>query len=148
MISAMYLISRHGVPITSVFSDNRVEDITETTLFSGILSAIQTAMIELDVGVPKRIESKKQDIYLELIEKAAIAIICDKKTVADRELMNNCLKKFIESFQSKFTSINDFTIIKDEKISEIKTFLEKYLEEMQEELCKSRSTKLISDSFW
>ncbi|MCG3220676.1 MAG: roadblock/LC7 domain-containing protein [Candidatus Heimdallarchaeota archaeon] len=148
MIHTVYIISRNGLPIIAVGKDEKDDDFVEAALFSGILSAIQTAMQEIDVGVPKFVDTKKFEIFIELEEEFAVALIRESTETEERDLMHDITAEILDKLDKKYDDLSDYNLLSDEQLQDIRTLIVNMIQKGDKELSKRKATKIASDSLW
>ncbi|MEE9410918.1 MAG: hypothetical protein V3V41_08320 [Candidatus Heimdallarchaeota archaeon] len=148
MIQSVYIISRSGLPIVAVGKDEKTQEFTEVALFSGIVSAIQTAMQEIDVGVPKFVDTKKFEIYIEIEEEFAVALVRESKEVEDRDLMHEITAEILNKLNEKYDDLSDYNMLSESQIDDIRAIISRLIQKGEKELSKRKATKIASNSFW
>ena len=148
MIQSVYIISRNGMPIVAVGKDEKTQEFTEVALFSGILSAIQTAMQEIDVGVPKFVDTKKFEIFIELEDEFAVALVKESKDADEREYMHEITAEILNKLDEKYDDLSDYNMLSDSQVKDIRRIISKLILKGEKELSKRKATKIASDSFW
>jgi len=148
MIQSVYIISRDGLPILAVGKDAKTQEFTDVALFSGILSAIQTAMEEIDVGVPKFVDTKKFEIFIELADEFAVALVRESTEIEERDIMHEITAEILEKLDAKYDDLSDYNILSQEQLDDIKEIITKMIKKGEKEISKRKATKIISDSLW
>ncbi|MCG3216265.1 MAG: hypothetical protein KAS63_06080 [Candidatus Heimdallarchaeota archaeon] len=148
MIQSVYIISRSGLPIVAVGKDEKTQEFTEIALFSGIVSAIQTAMQEIDVGVPKFVDTKKFEIYIEIEEEFAVALVRESKEVEDRDFMHEITAEILNKLDEKYDDLSDYNMLSESQINDIRAIISRLIQKGEKELSKRKATKIASNSFW
>lgn len=148
MIQSVYIISRSGLPIVAVGKDEKTQEFTEVALFSGIVSAIQTAMQEIDVGVPKFVDTKKFEIFIEIEEEFAVALVRESKEVEDRDFMHEITAEILNKLNEKYDDLSDYNMLSESQISDIRAIISRLIQKGEKELSKRKATKIASNSFW
>jgi hypothetical protein len=148
MIQAVYIISRNGLPIICVGKEEKEDEFGEAALFSGILSAIQTAMQEIDIGVPKFVDTKKFEIFIELEEEFAVALVREAKEIEERDLMHDITAEILGELDKKYDDLSDYNLLSDTQLEDMKKIIEKMILKGEKELSKRKATKIASDSLW
>ena len=148
MIQSVYIISRSGLPIVAVGKDEKTQEFTEVALFSGIVSAIQTAMQEIDVGVPKFVDTKKFEIFIEIEEEFAVALVRESKEVEDRDFMHEITAEILNKLDEKYDDLSDYNMLSESQIDDIRAIISRLIQKGEKELSKRKATKIASNSFW
>ncbi|MCG3226752.1 MAG: roadblock/LC7 domain-containing protein [Candidatus Heimdallarchaeota archaeon] len=148
MIHTVYIISRNGLPIIAVGKDEKDDDFVEAALFSGILSAIQTAMQEIDVGVPKFVDTKKFEIFIELEEEFAVALVRESTETEERDLMHDITAEILDKLDKKYDDLSDYNLLSDKQLQDIRALIVNMIQKGEKELSKRKATKIASDSLW
>jgi len=148
MIQAVYIISRTGLPIVVVDKGDENSSFSDQALFSGIMTAIQAAMEEIDVGTPKFVDTRKFEIFIELSDNIAVALLRKAQTDVERSIIHDITAKILENISSKFPNIYDYNLLTEEQVEEIEHFVEEMMEQGDKEIAQRKATKIVSDSFW
>lgn len=148
MIQAVYIISRTGLPIVVVDKGDENSSFSDQALFSGIMTAIQAAMEEIDVGTPKFVDTRKFEIFIELSDNIAVALLRKVHTDVERSIIHEITAEILADISSKFPNISDYNLLTEEQIEEIEHFVEEMMTKGDKEIAQRKATKIVSDSFW
>ncbi|MHA1515403.1 MAG: hypothetical protein ACTSPF_07695 [Candidatus Heimdallarchaeaceae archaeon] len=148
MIQAVYIISRTGLPIVVVDKGDENSSFSDQALFSGIMTAIQAAMEEIDVGTPKFVDTRKFEIFTELSDNIAVALLRKVHTDVERSIIHEITAEILADISSKFPNISDYNLLTEEQIEEIEHFVEEMITKGDKEIAQRKATKIVSDSFW
>ncbi|MHA1219440.1 MAG: hypothetical protein ACTSSN_03850 [Candidatus Heimdallarchaeaceae archaeon] len=148
MIQAVYIISRTGLPIVVVDKGDENSSFSDQALFSGIMTAIQAAMEEIDVGTPKFVDTRKFEIFIELSDNIAVALLRKVHTDVERSIIHEITAEILADISSKFPNISDYNLLTEEQIEEIEHFVEEMITKGDKEIAQRKATKIVSDSFW
>ncbi|MCG3259659.1 MAG: hypothetical protein H7644_07930 [Candidatus Heimdallarchaeota archaeon] len=148
MIQAVYIISRTGLPIVVVDKGDENSSFSDQALFSGIMTAIQAAMEEIDVGTPKFVDTRKFEIFIELSDNIAVALLRKVHTDVERSIIHEITAEILGDISSKFPNISDYNLLTEEQIEEIEHFVEEMMKKGDKEIAQRKATKIVSDSFW
>ena len=148
MIQAVYVISRSGIPIVVVDKGDEDSSFSDQALFSGILTAIQSAMEEIDVGVPKFVDTKKFEVFIELSDEIAVALLRKGDTTVERSLIHDITSEILQTISDRFPNITEYNLLTEEQIDEIELFVDEMIARGDKEIAKRKATKIVSDSFW
>ncbi|MHA1353530.1 MAG: hypothetical protein ACTSPP_12185 [Candidatus Heimdallarchaeaceae archaeon] len=74
MIHAIYIIDRSGIPLFFREKEENSSDITRATLFSGVISAIQSLLKDMEIGEATEVSTKAYDILLEVATSLLLLI--------------------------------------------------------------------------
>ena len=92
MINTIYIISPTGIPIYfKELLPSRDSSIERATLFSGVISAIQSVLLEIDAGQADYFTTKTNEIYMEISESFGVVVIKDFTKSFDREIIRKIL---------------------------------------------------------
>ncbi len=148
MIQAVYVISRTGLPIVVVDKGDEHSSFTDKALFSGIMTAIQSAMEEIDVGVPKFVDTKKFEVFIELTDNFAVALLRRATKEVERNIMHEITAKILKDISTKYPEISDYNLLSSKEIKEIEDSIELMMQNGDKEIAQRKATKIISDAFW
>ncbi len=148
MIQAVYIISRTGLPIVVVDKGDENSSFSDQALFSGIMTAIQAAMEEIDVGTPKFVDTRKFEIFIELSDNIAVALLRKVHTDVERSIIHEITAEILADITNRFPNISDYNLLTEEQIEEIEHFVEEMMTKGDKEIAQRKATKIVSDSFW
>ncbi len=148
MIQAVYIISITGIPIYFTNRVQNAEYIEEATLFSGVISAIQTALVEIDVGVPSYFRTRKNDVYLEATDNFAVALVTDQDKSLSKEDSRDILLEIINELIFHFPSLEDPEMLNNDEKDKIDDIVSKMLQKWEKKIKDSEATKKLKDSIW
>ena len=131
MIQAVYVISRTGVPIYFLEKESSTDDVTKVTLFSGVISAIRTALIEVDRGEANYFTTQTHEIYLEAAEGFAIACVKDMNDEYDSKTMNHIISELKTLIAFQFTELPEAGILSLEDENRIDSIVKSLLEKWE-----------------
>jgi len=148
MIQAVYVISRTGLPIVVVDKGDDNSSFTDQALFSGIMTAIQSAMEEIDVGVPKFVDTKKFEVFIELTDNFAVALLRKATVEVERTIMHDITADILKEIDINFPTISDYNLLTEDEKIDIEKSVEELMEKGDKEIAQRKATKIISDAFW
>ena len=103
MIQAVYIISKAGLPIVVVDKgDENNSSFADQALFSGTMTAIQSAMENIAVGVPKFVETKKFEVFLELSDNFALALLRRATKEVERKIMHEITAEILKEISVNY----------------------------------------------
>jgi hypothetical protein len=120
----------------------------DQALFSGIMTAIQSAMEEIDVGVPKFVDTRKFEVFIELTDNFAVALLRKATEVVDRTIMHDITAHILQDINTKYPEISDYNLLTEEQVEEIESSIETMMQNGDKEIAQRKATKIISDAFW
>lgn len=147
MIKALYVISRSGIPLIFIDYNKKSQMGNQETLFAGVITAIQSVMQNLDAGAAQFFETNKNEVYIELTEKFAIALIRDRKQKVDHKYFQDMLQKIATKLAFEH-SIDEDTLLTKEDEDVITSTINDILDETVVQITKTEAAKKISDSLW
>ena len=148
MIQAVYIISRTGVPIYFLEKEASEDDVTKVTLFSGVISAIRAALIEIDAGEANYLTTQTHEIYLEVTDSFAVAFVKDMKDEYDSKTMNHMISELITLIAFQFIELPEAGILKPEEEKQIEGIIIKLLAKWEDIMKESKASKLMKESLW
>ena len=159
MIKSVYIVSLTGVPlyIYDINSGQNIEeDNTEqVTLFSGVLSAIQSLLSDFNVGEAKYFATESNEIFMEISNNFGLVLIKDLNDGYDAAIIRKILSEMITALTFAFQDLNESTIqslAQKQKIQAIiETTLKKYETVTEQEalqfgeVCKKYQEKMAKN---
>jgi hypothetical protein len=115
MINTIYIISPTGMPI--YFKElilSRDSSIERVTLFSGVISAIQSVLLEIDAGQADYFTTKTNEIYMEISESFGVVAIKDFTKDYDREIIRKILTEISTKITFEVQDISSEMILSQE----------------------------------
>ena len=148
MIQAVYVISPSGIPICYVDVNEKEDKIKETTLFAGIISAVDIAMKEIEGGNVKLVETGKNNIFVDVKEKFVLAIVCEKNMNIDKEDLEKVSTKIGANIEKESIFFSEYDDYDPKVVERINTVIKHDINELKNELVKRKAAKRIAESFW
>lgn len=148
MIQAVYIISRTGVPIYFLEQQESTDDVTKVTLFSGVISAIRTALIQIDAGEANYLTTQTHEIFLEATDNFAVAFVKDMNDEYDNKTMNHMISELITLIAFQFVELPEVGILSQEEEQEIEKIIKKLLDKWEEIIKESQASKKLKESLW
>lgn len=148
MIQAVYIISRTGVPIYFFEREASADDVTKVTLFSGVISAIRAALIEIDAGEANYLTTQTHEIYLEATDSFAVAFVKDMKDEYDSKTVNHMISEMITLITFQFIDLPEAGILTQEEGTKIEEIILQLLAKWEKIMKESKASKLMKESLW
>ncbi len=148
MIQAVYIISRTGLPIVVVDKGDEHSSFSDQALFSGIMTAIQSAMEEIDVGVPKFVDTEIFEVFIELSENFAVALLRKATKEVERNIMHEIKAEILKQIYDNFPKLSDYNLLTEKQLEQIREFIDTMIQKGDKEIAQRKATKIISDAFW
>ena len=148
MIQAIYIISRNGVPIH--FKELTVEEdnVTKATLFTGIISAIQTVLREIDAGEANYFTTATHEIFLEVTTDFAVALVTKIDKDSDKQSMNNFMSEIITEITFQFEEIPEIGFLNIEDQNKIEKIVDNKITKWESKKDEGIATKKLKDALW
>ncbi|MHA1345938.1 MAG: hypothetical protein ACTSVO_13010 [Candidatus Heimdallarchaeaceae archaeon] len=149
MIQAIYIISRNGVPIhfkelLGIEQDN----VTKATLFTGIISAIQTVLREIDAGDANYFTTATHEIFLEVTNDFAVALVTKIDEDSDKKSMNDLMSQIITEITFQFEEIPEIGFIVAEDQNKIEEIVDNKIANWESRRDEGVATKKLKDALW
>ena len=148
MIQAVYIISRTGIPLYFKERIPEEDDVTKITLFSGVISAIRSALIELDAGEANYFTTQTHEVYIEATNDFAIALVKDVEDKFKSEAINEMIAEVITQITSNFEELPEAGILNAEEEEKMTTIIDDFMIKWDESVKDSSALKKIKESFW
>ncbi len=148
MIQAVYIISRTGIPLYFKERIPEEDDVTKITLFSGVISAIRSALIELDAGEANYFTTQTHEVYIEATNDFAIALVKDVEDKFKSEAINEMIAEVITQITSNFEELPEAGILNAEEEEKMTTIIDDFMIKWDESAKDSSALKKIKESFW
>ena len=149
MIQAVYIISRNGVPIHfKEFMHEEEDNVTKATLFTGIISAIQTVLREIDAGEANYFTTATHEIFLEVTSDFAVAIVKKIYESSDKERMKNLISEMITEITFQFEEIPEIGFLTIEDQEKMERIVDSKIAKWDIKSEERNATKKLKDSLW
>jgi len=156
MIKSIYIVSLTGVPLyiydIAYEQDVNKDNTEQVTLFSGVLSAIQSLLSDFNVGEAKYFATESNEIFMEIIGNFVLVLIKELNDEYDASIVKKIMSELTTALTFASQDLNENTIqslTQKQKIQEIiENTLKKYrttteLESLQfGEVCKRYQEKM------
>ncbi|MHA1910227.1 MAG: hypothetical protein ACTSYA_00910 [Candidatus Kariarchaeaceae archaeon] len=147
MIKAIYLISIGGIPLyTKNLSESK--DITEVTLFTGGISALQQFLVETDVGEAKSFKTKKSELFIETTPDYAVVLIKGLDDIYSTEEVMDLMACIVQKLSFTLTGMDDFGQITHQQEMEIDELISFQYSSWKKQVNQSKASRKLKDSLW
>ena len=148
MIQAVYIISRTGVPIYFKERTPEEDDVTKITLFSGVISAIRTVLLEIDAGEANYLITQTHEVYVEATKDFAVALVKDIEDKFEREVIDEMIAELITQITFNFNELPEVGILNVAEEETMATIINDLMTKWEESINDSKASKKIKESFW
>lgn len=148
MIQAVYIISRTGVPLYFKERIPEEDDVTKITLFSGVISAIRAALIEINAGEANYFTTQTHEVYIEATNNFALALVKDIKDKFESETVEEMIAEAITQITFNFEELPEAGILNAEEEEKMTTIIDELMIKWDESAKDSSALKKIKESFW
>ena len=150
MIQAIYIISRNGVPIhfKELMEEEKEDSVTKATLFTGIISAIQTVLREIDAGDANYFTTETHEIFLEVTDDFAVALVTKFDEDSEKQSVSNLMSEIITEISFKFEEIPEIGFLDGEDQSKIEEIVERKISNWESREEEGSATKKLKDALW
>ena len=148
MIQAVYIISRTGIPLYFKERIPEEDDVTKITLFSGVISAIRAALIEIDAGEANYFTTQTHEVYIEATDGFAVALVKDLKDKFESEAVGAMIAEVITQITFNFEELPEAGILNAEEEEKMTNIIDVLMIKWDESVKDSSALKKIKESFW
>ena len=148
MIKSFYIVSAGGVPIYHYDLIEKKDAIADAILFSGLITAIQNLMVEVEIGQPRQVTTESNEVYLETAKCFGVVLIKelgDEFSTADVKKM---LSNLMEEIKKIIPDEEACTYLDDEERVEIIKIVDKEILNWTELYKETDSIKEMKKGFW
>jgi len=147
MIHAIYIIDRSGIPLFFREKEENSSDITRATLFSGVISAIQSLLKDMEIGEATEVSTKAYDILLEVATSFAVIVVIDPCIESDKISLREELTRFTTRVSFEIKDVIDANLLRNEE-EKINKLTDEFINNCEQILSTSEATKRLRDSLW
>ncbi len=148
MIQAVYIISRTGVPLYFMERIPEEDDVTKITLFSGVISAIRAALLEIDAGDANYFTTQTHEVYIEATTDFAVALVKDINDKFESEAIDAMIAEVITQITFNFEELPEAGILNAEEEEKMTNIIDDLMIKWDESVKDSSALKKIKESFW
>lgn len=143
-------MSKSGVPLVFLDCKSKIEnDVTEATLFTGVIAAIQAALETMAVGDPTYFTSSDNEVFLDASKNYALALIKDKEDQYSQEQIYEIIAEISKKINEQFPQINEqFAGINPIQKDTIEFIILSIIERWDDKTAESSASKVLRDSLW
>ncbi|MHA1684793.1 MAG: hypothetical protein ACTSYD_00145 [Candidatus Heimdallarchaeaceae archaeon] len=147
MIHAIYIINRAGIPLYYKETLDNASDITRATLFSGVISAIQSLLKDMEIGEATEVSTKAYDILLEVAADFAVVLVLNPCNDEDKKKLRKELAKLTTKVSFGFKNITESNLTKKEE-ELLNDLTNDFMVKCEKILSASEATKRLRESLW
>ncbi|MHA1865946.1 MAG: hypothetical protein ACTSVB_04990 [Candidatus Heimdallarchaeaceae archaeon] len=147
MIHAIYIIDRSGIPLFFREKEENSSDITRATLFSGVISAIQSLLKDMEIGEATEVSTKAYDILLEVAMNFAVIVVIDPCVESDKTSLRTELTRFTTKVSFEIKDVVDANLVRKEE-QMLNQLTDEFIKNCEQILNTSEATKRLRDSLW
>jgi hypothetical protein len=148
VIQAIYIISRNGVPIHFKELMGEEDNVTKATLFTGIISAIQTVLREIDAGDANYFTTATHEIFLEVTNDFAVALVTKIDKDSNKQSMSDLMSEIITAITFQFEEIPEIGFLIKEDQIKIEEIVDNKLDKWGRREEEGIATKKLKDALW
>ncbi len=150
MIQALYIISKSGIPLCSfVVSEEKAPD---PLLFSGLLSAIRSFLLDTNVGELKQFITHSTEVYIEVLKAIddengdhyGIVLLKD----SDQNIPDDLIKLLIANISTNLDILKDKIHDYKELEDELRSIILPLIKDWEDLIKEDKIVKRLKEGLW
>ena len=148
MIRALYILTTGGVPVFYYDPVEKKDAISEAILFTGLITAIQNFLIEVEIGAPKQFTTNTREVYIETTSCFGLVLVKDQSDEITSEDVETLLKMLVKKLDIVIPNEKSCDYIDDKERDNIRKIVEKILPEWEKTIKQSKASKSMKEGLW
>ncbi|MCK4254387.1 MAG: hypothetical protein KAX32_07970 [Candidatus Heimdallarchaeota archaeon] len=124
------------------------DNVTKATLFTGIISAIQTVLREIDAGDANYFTTATHEIFLEVTNDFAVALVTKIDKDSNKQSMSDLMSEIITAITFQFEEIPEIGFLIKEDQIKIEEIVDNKLDKWGRIEEEGIATKKLKDALW
>lgn len=148
MIRAFYILTPGGVPVFYYDPVEKKDAISEAILFTGLITAIQNFLIEVEIGAPKQFSTKTREVYIETTSCFGLVLVKDQNDEITPAEVEDLLQMLIKDLDIIIPDEQSCDIIDDEERLKIRKIVDNILSKWEKSTKQSKAVKKMKEGLW
>ena len=148
MIRAFYILTPGGVPIFYYDPVEKKDAISDAILFTGLITAIQNFLIEVEIGAPKQFTTNTREVYIEATTCFGLVLVKDQNDGTTAEEIQQLLGYLIQKLNFIIPDEQYCEYIDDTERRQIREVVDKILFDWTETIEQSKASKKMKEGLW
>ncbi|MBY9001056.1 MAG: hypothetical protein KGD64_09090 [Candidatus Heimdallarchaeota archaeon] len=148
MIRAFYILTPGGVPIFYYDPVEKKDALDEAILFTGLITAIQNFLIEVEIGAPKQFTTNTREVYIETTNCFGLVLVKDQSDEITSDDVEKLLKTLVKKLDILIPDEPSCDFVDDAERLQIRRIVEKILPEWENTIKESKAVKKMREGLW
>ncbi|MCY3411884.1 MAG: hypothetical protein INQ03_09670 [Candidatus Heimdallarchaeota archaeon] len=148
MLSGLYLITNEGIPLYFYNNMGSKDSDSNEILFSGIISAIQKVLVEVNVGKAQSFITDNYQVKLYPEDRVVYAFIIARKSKISETALNLLHLRLHEKVQPLLKSYKELNMVVNDISGALQLVISNVLLHWEKDQLESEASKKAKESLW
>jgi len=148
MIRAFYILTPGGVPVFYYDPVEKKDALADAILFTGLITAIQNFLIEVEIGAPKQFTTNTREVYIETTNCFGLVLVKDQKDGISADDVQHLLASLVKKLDLFMPDKQSCELVDDTERRQIREIVDKMLLEWKNTVKESKAAKKMKEGLW
>ncbi|MHA1202859.1 MAG: hypothetical protein ACTSQ4_10090 [Candidatus Heimdallarchaeaceae archaeon] len=148
MIRAFYILTPGGIPVFYYDPVEKKDALADAILFTGLITAIQNFLIEVEIGAPKQFTTNTREVYIETTNCFGLVLVKDQKDDISADDVQQLLKLLVNKLDGIIPDKQTCDVVDDTERRQIREIVDKILADWKEIIKESKASKKMKEGLW
>ncbi|MHA1347684.1 MAG: hypothetical protein ACTSVO_09690 [Candidatus Heimdallarchaeaceae archaeon] len=148
MIRAFYILTPGGIPVFYYNPVEKKDALSDAILFTGLITAIQNFLIEVEIGAPKQFTTNTREVYIETTDCFGLVLVKDQMDEISADDVQQLLALLVKKLDSIIPDKQTCDVVDETERRQIREIVDKILLEWKNTIKGSKASKKMKEGLW
>ncbi|MCG3225044.1 MAG: hypothetical protein H7647_11295 [Candidatus Heimdallarchaeota archaeon] len=148
MIRAFYILTPGGIPVFYYDPVEKKDALADAILFTGLITAIQNFLVEVEIGAPKQFTTNTREVYIKTTDCFGLVLVKDQKDDISTDDVQQLLKLLVNKLDGLIPDKQSCDVVDDTERRQIREIVDKILVYWKEIIKESKASKKMKEGLW
>ncbi len=148
MIRAFYILTPGGIPVFYYDPVEKKDALADAILFTGLITAIQNFLIEVEIGAPKQFTTNTREVYIETTSCFGLVLVKDQNDDISANDVQHLLSSLVNRLDLVMPDKQSCDLVDDTERRQIREIVDKILVDWKKIIKESKASKKMKEGLW
>ena len=148
MIRAFYILTPGGIPVFYYDPVEKKDALADAILFTGLITAIQNFLIEVEIGAPKQFTTNTREVYIETTNCFGLVLVKDQNDDISADDVQQLLTLLVNRLDLVMPDKQSCDLVDDTERRQIREIVDKILLKWKNTIKESKAVKKMKEGLW